>query len=379
MAGKLHHIKTLTVLVLLSLLGTGCPAEKTPGDGQPSNKAHETTVTLDTPTKPKQPSDRVGVFYYPWYETPDVDGQWGHWEGGIQHSPPHDIASDYYPVLGAYSSGDPNIVKQHFMWLRQAGVGLVISSWWGPGDYTDNVANLLLDTASEYTLKVTFLLEPRAGRNGRELVQDIRYLYAKYGKHPAFYWTTKRSPWCTNNEPRGVFFIWGGAPEENPKDEPRYWAQWMDRVHAQKPSSFVFYDVTNNDFVEQGHFDGLYNYTLFEEDPSHAYAWARELSPHAWYIPSVMPGFQTLREPKGVNFPRNGGRTYSDQWEAALGTGVEPDLVTITSFNEWHEGTQIEPARPDMTNGAGRTYSDYEALPPEGYLELTAEWIGLRF
>ena len=30
-------------------------------------------------------------------------------------------------------------------------------------------------------------------------------------------------------------------------------------------------------------------------------------------------------------------------WRAAIRAGA--DGVTITSYNEWHEGTQIEPAR----------------------------------
>jgi hypothetical protein len=30
-------------------------------------------------------------------------------------------------------------------------------------------------------------------------------------------------------------------------------------------------------------------------------------------------------------------------WKTAIGS--KPDLVTVTSYNEWQEGTQIEPAR----------------------------------
>ena len=35
--------------------------------------------------------------------------------------------------------------------------------------------------------------------------------------------------------------------------------------------------------------------------------------------------------------------TYDGMWRTAI--RAKPDLVTITSYNEWHEGTQIEPAR----------------------------------
>jgi hypothetical protein len=33
-------------------------------------------------------------------------------------------------------------------------------------------------------------------------------------------------------------------------------------------------------------------------------------------------------------------------WQSAI--RASPDVVTITSYNEWHEGTQIEPARRAM-------------------------------
>ena len=48
-------------------------------------------------------------------------------------------------------------------------------------------------------------------------------------------------------------------------------------------------------------------------------------------------------------------------------------VVSITSFNEWGEGTQIEPCLP--VNGAlASEYSDYGVLGPEGYLDRTASW-----
>ena len=54
---------------------------------------------------------------------------------------------------------------------------------------------------------------------------------------------------------------------------------------------------------------------------------------------------------------------------------MEPALVTITSFNEWHEGTQIEPAAVGATSGFGYAYENYDALPSEGYLTLTNQWV----
>ena len=89
------------------------------------------------------PSTRVAAFYYPWYFNPDFDGKWDHWGEG-HFNPPQEIASDYYPLLGTYSMSDPAVLAQHFAWLREAGVGLIVSSWWGRGDPTDRALPLTI-------------------------------------------------------------------------------------------------------------------------------------------------------------------------------------------------------------------------------------------
>jgi hypothetical protein len=60
-------------------------------------------------------------------------------------------------------------------------------------------------------------------------------------------------------------------------------------------------------------------------------------------------------------------------WNAALHAGA--DMVTITSYNEWGEGTQIEPA------GHGGRYESYDGAyglhgtaARRAYLMRTAYW-----
>jgi hypothetical protein len=73
---------------------------------------------------------------------------------------------------------------------------------------------------------------------------------------------------------------------------------------------------------------------------------------------------------------RKNGQAYDQMWQAAV--RAAPDVVTITSYNEWHEGTQIEPAR-DV--GAG--YLSYDGAwglhgrqAERSYLDRTVYWVG---
>jgi glycoprotein endo-alpha-1,2-mannosidase len=341
---------------------------------KPKEEVPKEGVAL-TPT-PKTP--RVAAFYYPWYRTPDVDAYWDHW-GETNFHPPLDIASDFYPALGPYSIADPAIVAQHFAWLREAGVDIIVSSWWGQRSREDQAVPLLLDIAERYGIKVAFHIEPYDGRTGARLVNDINYLYSHYGDHPAFYRTTASSRWSPDDRPKGLFYLWSSLFPDPDSDavEPNYWRNALDAIHALPDGGLVLADQTVSEWVDGGHFDGLYNYGVLNVNVDTGYSWARDLPPEAWYVPGVNPGFSArrIKYPPDVNTPRRNGATYNDRWEAALSVGVEPELVTITTFNEWHEGTQIEPAAVGVSNGLGYNYEDYGSLPPEGYLTLTSQWV----
>ncbi|HEX6664773.1 MAG TPA: hypothetical protein VF025_13965, partial [Gaiellaceae bacterium] len=71
--------------------------------------------------------------------------------------------------------------------------------------------------------------------------------------------------------------------------------------------------------------------------------------------------------------PRLDGETYDSMWEAAI--RADANLVTVTSYNEWGEGTQIEPAghggRYESYDGA---YGLYGKRAERAYITRTAYW-----
>ena len=384
-------MKKIAILILILAI-SACSLPLTPG--QPAASLTPPTISPITPTpattmnptptislppvEGSEPSAKVAAFYYPWYGNPTVDGEWIHWtQNGLQ--PPLDIASDYMPALGVYSSNDPAVVAQHMAWLRQAGVGVIIVSWWGQGSREERPVPLLLQMAQRYGIKVTFHIEPYAGRTAESLLSDVKYLYQQYGNAPAFFRSTATSRYSPTSQPKPMFFVWniGNQEMSGSPVQAEYWQKTVDAIHALPEGGLVIANTTQGSWVTGGHFDGLYNYITLHLEQEGGFAWARSLPPDALYIPSVIPGNSAQRIGYSADtlVPRRDGATYSDQWTAALSTGVQPEMVTVTSFNEWHEGTMIEPPAVKVDNGRGYTYADFGKLPPDGYLDLTRQWV----
>ena len=95
---------------------------------------------------------------------------------------------------------------------------------------------------------------------------------------------------------------------------------------------------------------------------------------------ATLAGARIFAQTTLVGFAKLGGfigvYTYDAMWTSAL--RADPDLVTITSYNEWSEGTQIEPAKPEPAAGAYLSYDGawgrHGRAASRAYLWRTACW-----
>ncbi|MBB5081774.1 galactose-binding domain-containing protein [Nonomuraea endophytica] len=304
-------------------------------------------------------STNVHAFYYSWYGSPQGGGDWRHWQQG-GHTPPADIGADLYPKLGAYDSGDfAGTVAQHMTWLRQAGTGVLVYSWWGRGGYEDTLARGVMDAAAQQGIKVAWHLEPYAGRTAASTVEDIRYINATYGNHPAFF----------REGGKAAFYVF----------ESLRITDWtaLDQVTGQ---NIVLAQTT--DTTKIAHFSGMYTYDAIAgaTAPGWRQAGAYAKQHGLIWAPSVGPGYLDDRAVPGNTTPtldRANGATYDKEWSNALdpATGGLPSWVSITSFNEWHEGSTIEPAtnRPGYLSFDG-AYGKTGAAAESAYLDRTQFW-----
>jgi glycoprotein endo-alpha-1,2-mannosidase len=273
---------------------------------------------------------RVSAFYYPWYGTSAADGAYVHWSQ-LGHAPPNDIASAYYPARGLYSSADAVVVGEQMDEIKAAGVDEIIVSWWGQGSAEDARLPDVLAAARAHGIAVAAHLEPYDGRSVASTVADVAYLRGLGIK---------------------TFYLY------RPFDLPI--ADWAASKAALHAGGVTIYGQTAlAGAAAAAGFDGVYTYDIVVYSSDKFRRLCTEArAQNLLCAPSVGPGYDARRgsgDPKVK--PRRGGATYDHMWRAAIAAGAS--RVTITSFNEWHEGTQIEPAAQPSHHGRYR-YLSYD-------------------
>lgn len=102
----------------------------------------------------------------------------------------------------------------------------------------------------------------------------------------------------------------------------------------------------------------LDDYSGFIEDCDKVYARFRSFAKQIGigFIPGIMPGFDATGTRNGASYyviPRklsaHGEITFREAMEQMASHHLDPELNTLalTSFNEWHEGTQVEPSKSE--------------------------------
>lgn len=361
-------------------------------------------IAACTPSRPSPPTGaepEVHIAYYPWYGNPETDGEYEHWSGPVfdgLNNPtdemavaPDDIAANYWPEAGLYSSADPATVDRQMGEIAGAGVDVVVSSWWGPDSPEDETLPLILDTAAEHGLEVTVLIEPLFD-TALEARSWIVYLLDNYGDHPAFYRSAhydNRPLFYTFNPMRLTF------PSFTFEITPERWAEVLTpkgrhTIRGTEYDSAVVAQVEVSPFAHLAAlagFDAVNNYfasgsvtlpgtSVGIQVTGDTATWpdlnSRAHASGVDFIPSVGPGYIDLRIRPGnvaATRDRRDGAYYTRMVKAACRT--KPGIISITSYNEWHEGTQIEPTVAHTTPVT--SYPGFERGPDQ-YLDQTRDW-----
>jgi len=246
--------------------------------------------------------------------------------------------------------------------IAAAGVNQVIVSWWGQGSFEDHALGVVQAAAAAHGLDVAIHFEPYSGRSSTGPA-DVAYL---------------------RNKGISVFYMYmaTGLPSG-------FWAG----IRAQNPSITMFANGSPSytkageggliTYALLGGFDGIYTYDPINfSGPDFAPLCLLARANRLQCAPSVAPGFDGTRATSITTVrSRLAGATYDSMWGGAI--AAAPEVITITTYNEWHEGTQIEPAQPFCNPSTGQCYVNYtgdfglaDPQAQHGYLMRTGHWAG---
>jgi len=300
---------------------------------------------------------KVLAFYYTWYgnttvyeEEPSwMADKWLHWNEN-NRNPPHTLAANDTPVLGAFDSADNNTIRQHITWAKDHGIDGFICTWWGPDndiDYKfDKILRFCSDNNIDFELTIYFeSAQPRYRNNGTEIAKDLKYVIDRYGNHSKF----------LKFQNRPVIFSYA---VNYPGVSAFLEAKKILQQGGYNP--FIVADIgyRKPTAAEFNIFDGFHNYnpvTLVVEQKDYLSAakemiyFSKGMEKLACF--TVIPGYNDWNvcdcgASSGRNTyiiaERNDGALYREMWQNAMRSNT--DWILICSFNEWHEGSEIEPS-----------------------------------
>ncbi|MBN1661552.1 MAG: glycoside hydrolase family 99-like domain-containing protein [Anaerolineae bacterium] len=276
----------------------------------------------------------VLAFYYAWYDQKT-------WNSGKVPDVPAE----------PYASANRDAIARHVDQAKGAGIDALVLNWWGKGNPTEKNLKTLLDVAAEKGFKVAVDFDINSPfMSPGTYAEHLAHLHSVHANHSAYL------RW----QGRPVVFFYNVA-----RIPVGTWRNLRDSVD---PNHTALWIAEGTDLSYQSVFDGHHLYSI---------AWRNNVPPAQtlpkWgdrvrkynqehgaakvWVATVMPGYDD-RKARGGGFVvgRNGGEYYRACWQAAIAS--RPQWVIVNSFNEWPEGTYVEPSR---------AYGS-------AYLDLTREW-----
>jgi len=287
----------------------------------------------------QSPERLVLAFYYTWFD----ENSWG---------------ADKVPDLPQqlYASRDRGVMGRHIDQAKGAGIDAFVVSWYGPkteNNQTETNLRVLLDEAAARGFRIAVDFEvtsPFFGGTG-DVQAALATLLATHAQHPAY----------LRSEGKPVIFFW-----RQQRFDIGTWAAIRNAVDPGRSSVWIEEGV---DVSPLSVFDGHHLYSVTWNPQSDMSNTARKFAQRTRaagaklgvpkiYVATVMPGYDDRKTGRGNAFAvgREDGAYYARSWQAAIDSA--PDWIVITSFNEWPEGTYIEPSQAYGTK----------------YLDLTAQW-----
>ena len=298
---------------------------------------------------------RLLVHYMPWYATPEASGSWG-WHWTMNHFDPErrradgrrEIASHDYPLIGPYDSGDDATLECQVLLMKLAGLDGVVIDWYGTGEAHDyprihrNMQRLLpwlrkagLGFAICYEDRSLESLPPGADRDQAD--RDLRWIEEHLFPDPLY----------VRHEGRPLVLVFGPLHRGwTVALESRPLVLGLPHLHRDRglDGGFAWPPVDGGRTLSREEWRTLVKAVHDDEST---------------LVATAFPGFKDIYAQAGVHASYGGieaedGRTLAASLGLAMASGKP--FVQIATWNDYGEGTMIEPTR-------GQGYRGLEGLP----------------
>ena len=291
--------------------------------------------------------------YMPWFQAKPFSQTWG-WHWTMNHyNPDHvvngkrDAPSHYYPLIGLYDSNDPDALQCQVLLMKLSGIDGVIFDWYGHDDTQDyginnrNTERMIpflrqagLRFAICYETQTVpkeiaggVLPEADAVAHGQRLMQWMQQNFFS-------------TPGYLKLDNRPVLLSFG---------DPYYKdAQWNQILSAVQPRPLYF---TESDRQVATAAVGGFDWPLPAGGTQAAFGEQDKFYHRAqnfpFFIAAAYPRFDDIYSEAGIgkswgHVDDRNGQTYEDTLAKALQSSAS--IVQIVTWNDWGEGTQIEPS-----------------------------------
>ena len=346
--------------ILLLLLLASCTEAPTPTSA-PATEAPSPTATSTSTPAPPESSQRplLMAHYMPWYQTPDVSGYWG-WHWTMNHFNPAQtdengrpqIASHTMPLTGPYDSMDDALLEYQVALMKLSGIDGVIVDWYGIEEFWDygvlnRATGKLFTYIKEAGLQFAICYEDQTIKH---MVDNKRLATADVYTHGQAVMRYLQETWFGDaaylkSDGRPVLLTFGPQYYANAAD----WEKLFSVLDVQPV--FITLDKRTGTIATSSFpwppmwasKDGVLTQTALENYLKPFYA---KVGGDAYRVAGAFPGFHDIYKEAGVSegygfLDAQDGETFRYTLELAL--SHNPDVVQLITWNDYGEGTNIEP------------------------------------
>lgn len=257
----------------------------------------------------------------------------------------NNLSLAYFEPFERYSSSNISTITIHIEYIEKSGIDAILVPWTSMNisdthNRSKHTVDMLFNIKIAHKFHIGAMINDYQGRNLSTLKTEIEYYLYKYGNHTSI----------LKIGDRPVIVIYDSHKFENVFEFQKILTHFKESKYNPLFMTTLIKSDNMHEAFEIG-FEGFITYFVAEGETYgslvndwkgiDAFCQGRDV----FFVPTIAPGFHDLINPihnRHRRKERNNGTFYESRWKEA--EKYNPTVILINSFNNWAEGTNLEPA-----------------------------------